>query len=88
MEEIGHLRGKNTQMRYFPVQNCKPGGPYDPIVFVFHPWFDELLFTGFCQRVASHFQCIPSNSTKWLDIAAYFILSAIPAFSFSWLQKR
>lgn len=39
-----------------------------------------------CVRVASHFQCIPSNSTKCVDIAAYFILLAIPAFSFSWLQ--
>lgn len=73
-------------MRYIPVQNCKMGGPYDPIVFISHPWSDKLLFTGLCQRVASHFQCIPSNCIKCVDIAAYFILLAIPAFSFSWLQ--
>jgi len=61
-------------------------GPYDLIVFLSHSWFDKLLFTGMCQGLASHFQHIPSNSAKCLDIAAYFILSAIPVFSFSWLQ--
>lgn len=61
-------------------------GPYDPTVFTSHPWCDEMPFTGLCQRAASYFQCIPSHTTKCLDIAAYFILSAIPAFIFSWIQ--